>query len=206
TEIEGKIAEVSALFDARSAPADTLNWLASWLGLVLDPLWARIQERRQPDQPGAAQPPADRRRLFIRYAMALYDRRGTSDGLRFALHLLLHPCLEATLRRFKSAAVQFDTTLHDELEHLGLPYPTPVMGDEEFEALLRDYVLTPTHSAKVRIVERYQTRHGRAAVAGDPTLASQATGDDSIEASAHRFAVLVPAGLRPEEMALVERL
>jgi phage tail-like protein len=206
TEIEGKVAEVSALFDARSAPADTLNWLASWLGLVLDPLWARIQERRQADQVGTAQPPADRRRLFIRYAMALFDRRGTPDGLRFALHLLLHPCLETTLRRFKRAAVQLDTALQDELAHLGLPYPTPVMRDEEFEELLRDYVLTPTHSARIRIVERFQTRHGRAAVVGDPTRAGQARGDDSIAASAHRFAVLVPAGLRPEEMAMVERI
>jgi phage tail-like protein len=209
TDIEGKIAGVSALFDARSAPAETLNWLAGWLGLVLDPLWARIQERRQSAGANEAPPAPDRRRLFIRYAMTLYDRRGTPDGLRFALHLLLHPCLEATLQRFKTAAVQSepDQLLRDELSQLGLPYPTPVTSEEEFEALLHDYVLTPRRSAKIRIVERFQTRHGRAAVAGDPTGANAAAGgNDTIQASAHRFSVLVPEGLLPEEMAMVERI
>jgi phage tail-like protein len=207
TEIEGKIAEVSALFDARSAPAEVLNWLAGWVGLVLDPLWARIQERRQPAGQEPMRPVPDRRRLFIRYARKLYDRRGTPDGIKFALHLLLHPCLEATLRRFKAAAVKPNPALRDELNRLGLPYPTAVMSEEQLEDLLHDYVLTPNRPSKVRIVERFLTREGRAAVAGDPTRArTAASTEDTIQASAHRFSVLVPEGLPPEEAAMVERI
>lgn len=205
SEIEGKIAEVSVLFDARSAPAETLNWLAGWVGLVLDPLWARIQERRQPAEQDLRKAVSDRRRLFIRYARKLYERRGTPDGIRFALQLLLHPCLEATLQRFKAAAVKPNLTLRDELKRLGLPYPTAVMSEEELEDLLHDYVLTPSRPSKVRLVERFLTREGRAAVAGDPTQARTA-GEDTIQASAHRFSVLIPEGLSPEEAAMVERV
>src|SRR6185437_11572705 len=100
SETEGRIEEVSTLFDPLTAPPETLDWLASWLGLVLDPLWSAIQARRRPAAPSGAQPAPDRRRLFIRYARRLYDWRGTSTGLRFALELLLDPCLEATLQRF----------------------------------------------------------------------------------------------------------
>ena len=87
TDIEGKIAEVGMLLDPRSAPPEALDWLAGWLGLVLDPLWADIQRRRTESMPtgtmpgravcpGNANPPQpspDRRRLFIRFALRLYE-------------------------------------------------------------------------------------------------------------------------------------
>lgn len=207
TEIEGKIAEVSTLFDARTAPAETLNWLAGWIGLVLDPLWERLQERRHPGQREAMTLALDRRRLFIRYALALYDRRGTPDGVKFALQLLLHPCLETTLRRFKAAAVRLDVALRDELANLGLPYPTPVMSEEQLEALLHDYILAPNRPSKIRIVERFLTREGRAVAAGDPTRASEvARSEETIQASAHRFSVLIPKGLPRAEEAMVTRI
>jgi phage tail-like protein len=206
TEIEGKIAEVSTLFDARTARAEALNWLAGWIGLILDPLWERIQERRLASQEAMKRAP-DRRRLCIRYALSLYARRGTSDGIKFALHLLLHPCLETTLRRFKAAAVRLDVALQDELATLGLPYPTAVMSEEQLEALLRDYILAPSRPSKVRIVERFLTRGGRATAAGDPTRSSEiATSEDTIQASAHRFSVLLPESLSPEEEAMVMRI
>jgi phage tail-like protein len=202
TEIEGKIAEVSMLFDARSAPPETLDWLAGWIGLVLDPLWARIQERRRTDGPVA-----DRRRLFIRYALRLYNQRGTPNGIKFALHLLLHPCLEALLERFKVAAVKPDLALRDELERLGLPHPTATMSETQLEDLLQEYLLAPNRPSKVRIVERFLTREGRAVVAGDPIQTRESANQpDTIQASAHRFSVLVPEGLSPEEAAMVERI
>ena len=46
SETEGRMRDVSMLFDARSAPGDTLDWLAGWYGLLVDPLWADIQSRR----------------------------------------------------------------------------------------------------------------------------------------------------------------
>ena len=74
TALEDRIAAASALFDVRSAPADTLDWLAGWLGLVLDP---SLDERR--------------RRQLLRHAMPLYQYRGTTAALRLAVQLALSP-------------------------------------------------------------------------------------------------------------------
>ena len=207
TEIEGKMNDVSALFDARSAPPETLDWLAGWFGLMLDPLWAQIQKRRQHIEKSGSKPPADRRRLFIRFARKLYERRGTSDGIKFALHLLLDPCLETTLSRLKAAALIPNPTLRDELARLGLRYPTDTASDELLDNLLYDYLLTPQRPSKIRIVERFLTREGRAVAAGDPTqVGKTASSEETIQASAHRFSVLIPEGLPPAEEAMVTRI
>lgn len=72
TNIEDKIEHLPRLLDPRTAPAETLAWLASWLGLALDPLWTE-----------------ERRRFFIRHAYQLYSRRGTVPGVEIALRLYL---------------------------------------------------------------------------------------------------------------------
>lgn len=77
TAIEDRIAAAAALFDVRSAPEDTLDWLAGWLGLVFDPALD-----------------GSRKRLLIRFAMPLYQYRGTTQGLRLATELALSPCVK----------------------------------------------------------------------------------------------------------------
>lgn len=78
--IEHQLDQQGALFDPRSTPAvsavkgapDFLSWLASWVGIALDRHW-----------------PEARRRRFLREAPALFDHRGTTQGLRAVLLLYL---------------------------------------------------------------------------------------------------------------------
>jgi hypothetical protein len=216
TEIEGKIAHAGLLFDPRTAPPETLDWLAGWLGLMLDPLWARIQAYRQ--RAGAVgrppwvtyrfdnvEPAPDRRRLFIRFAPRLYERRGTPTGIRFALHLLLDPCLETMLQALKDGVTRLNPALRDTLHGLGLPYPSPAMSEAALEDLLHDFLLAPRRPSKVRLVEHFQTRDGRALAQGDTTPEGR-TRPQTVAALAHRFTVLVPERLSREETAMVERV
>ena len=68
--ISERIDGIAAYFDPCAAPADALQWLASWLGLALDP---RL--------------PLERRRVLVRCAYELFRRRGTPKGLRLYLTL-----------------------------------------------------------------------------------------------------------------------
>jgi len=72
TALEDRLAAATALFDVRSAPAETLDWLAGWLGLVLDP---SLDDAR--------------RRQLIRHALPLYQYRGTTAALRLAVQQVL---------------------------------------------------------------------------------------------------------------------
>jgi phage tail-like protein len=78
--IEREVDRMARLFDPRSAPAvpcapgepDFLSWLATWVGISTDRNW---------DVPT--------RRRFVERAGSLFDRRGTVQGLREELLLLL---------------------------------------------------------------------------------------------------------------------
>ncbi|MGK7865367.1 phage tail protein [Falsiroseomonas sp. E2-1-a4] len=71
-DIERRLDDQAALFDARSTPSAMLPWLASWVGITLDRRW-----------------PEARRRDYLRQAGKLFACRGTWPGLRGALLLWL---------------------------------------------------------------------------------------------------------------------
>lgn len=89
TDLEGKIAEIQILFDTRTIPAEYLDWLACWLGTVLDPAFGEAK-----------------RRLFIDHVVALFKQRGTLPGLIRAIRLVLDPCPDDSL--FDDAGIACD--------------------------------------------------------------------------------------------------
>jgi phage tail-like protein len=75
TVLEDRIANAQVLFDVRTLAADYLDWLAGWLGVVLEDDWDEA-----------------RRRLLLAHAVELFGRRGTLAGLVRAIRLATDLC------------------------------------------------------------------------------------------------------------------
>lgn len=80
TALEDKIAAVRVLFTVNNAPAEALEWLASWYGVFLDPTWSEAQQR-----------------LFLKHAMDFFRWRGTLRGLMMALRLAFEDCADESI-------------------------------------------------------------------------------------------------------------
>ncbi len=78
--IEERMISAQTLFDTRTAPVETLGWLAEWFDVALDPSWEEAQ-----------------RRAFIKYALRFFGWRGTMRGLESALALAFGQNLDNTL-------------------------------------------------------------------------------------------------------------
>ncbi|WP_085314801.1 phage tail protein [Derxia lacustris] len=107
TRWEDRIAAAQWLLDARTAPAGALDWLASWVGLALDPA---LDDAR--------------RRLLLRHAVTRHARRGTVPGLLLTATLAWEPVIDEA---WLAAPEQLATRAHGlRLQELfGLVPPLP---------------------------------------------------------------------------------
>ncbi|MCL4499462.1 MAG: phage tail protein, partial [Chloroflexi bacterium] len=134
TAIEDRIAAVQMLFDAGTAPSETLDWLAGWLGVSLDPNWDE-----------------SRRRLFIKHAMIFFNLRGTLRGLKLALRLVLDDPLDEAMFDEVGAGCSSDGGVRIIEKFRTRTLPAVMLGD-------------PTESSGLRTVtatRRWQPVQGR---------------------------------------------
>lgn len=75
--LEGRIEHAEVLLDPAVAPPEWLEWLAGWLGTMLDDNWDD-----------------GRRRLFLRHAWLLFRWRGTPTALTALLRLATDTCVD----------------------------------------------------------------------------------------------------------------
>jgi phage tail-like protein len=94
TRWEDRIAAVQLLLDARTAPRDTLDWLANWLAVSFD---------------GSTGPA--RRRALLRHAAGMHARRGTVPGMLLAATLVWEPD-EVDAEPFLSAPEDLPARVH----------------------------------------------------------------------------------------------
>ncbi len=209
--IERRVDRIPALFDPASAPvaqtgkdgADFLEWIAGWVGVTLQRDWTE-----------------ERRRWYLRESTRLYSMRGTPQGLRRQLLLLLQfdrayaRCLDERPRA-RCAALA-----------LNCAEPPALTAATAPPLLLEHFKLRRWLHAGVgrlgddsvlwgrRIVNRTQLGAGTPAAGGNARLGvTQINGvpdplRDPFHEYAHKFSVFVPArvGARPAERRALEQL
>lgn len=194
--VEQQVDQQARLFDPNSAPAsqsnsagiDFLTWLGAWVGVALDRQW-----------------PEARRRRLLKQAARLFDLRGTSEGLRRQLLILLdldHErlcCADDQPRTRCLPAVANCQPLEKKL----CGWQPPPLILEHFQ-LRRWLFLGAGHLGDQavlwgkRIVNRSQLDEG-AQVDRTTLLTIQDPYRDPFHYYAHKFTVFVPASIEKSE-------
>jgi len=138
TELEGRIAGAETLFDSQTAPAEALDWLATWVGASLDEEWSEA-----------------RRRLFLAHAIEIYRRRGTAQGLVEAVRLATDHCPDESLfaaQDQEDGTAPFGIRLVE--SHRARRLPPAALGDPR----------VPVGPSRVAEGEAWRPAHGVAAL------------------------------------------
>ena len=143
-ELEAKADARAALLDPRSAPAEILPWLASFVGLLLDERMARAP------RPGGKI--EDVRRTLIAEAIWLFRFRGTVPGLRHFVEIYLG-IQTIIIEKFRVRGLG-GALLPDSEESLPIQYSAPGFASAEQSARTKlncwqDQSMTP--STRMRI-------------------------------------------------------
>lgn len=130
TEHEVRIEWAWMLADPRTAPTVALDWLASWVGLHLEPAWT-----------------TPRRRFLLRHVDRLYRMRGTMGGLRALLRLYLGCSLDPDVVFAPAARVDDPARLVE------------LVASHRFRVLIPSRLDTDTAAMVARIVEAARPTH-----------------------------------------------
>ncbi|MCI0744221.1 MAG: phage tail protein [Verrucomicrobia subdivision 3 bacterium] len=190
TPLEDRIANAHLLTDPETAPEESLEWLASWIGMTFDP----------------AYPAASRRRL-LKEAARLYRTHGTLEGMKLALDIATGGAVvggeiivleDFRLRRVLATILGAD--LADENDPLlgGIAISgnsfvgdTLVLGDESRKKFL---ALFNIESLDTGNIPRTQRRREEAAISA------------FFDSLAHRVTVLVHEEVEPQNLGLIRRV
>ena len=161
--IDGTLDWLPGRLEPAATPSDFLGWLAGWVGLALQGTWSLPTRRR-----------------LLRNAVRIYGLRGTRQGLRLALELLLGIPGSGPLRAWGGPSILEGFTMR-RWAFLG----AATLGNRSLWGK--------------RIVDRLQIgEHStiwqfRITDVGDPLR-------DPFHVYAHRFTVFLPAACAPDEV------
>lgn len=166
-EVEAKIARLNVLFDPAAVPSEFLQWLAEWLALDLDERWGE-----------------EKKRQAIASAFALYQERGTAEGLRKALRFF----------------AEIDARIEEPIEHAAwwaLPADEMVEQETSYSLLGFTTMLSP-EDAQGAVVGT------TAALDESHLIAEEEFGAPLFEDVAHQFVVQIYQGQGTTEKKLDE--
>jgi len=182
TQIQDRIENSELLTQPQSVPQESLDWLASWIGLTLDPVM-----------------PEERKRGFIEIASRLYRWHGTLKGLKAAIEVSSGGQISAgniivledyRLRRTVATILGADLAIKDD--------PLIVGTVESGNSYVGDTLFLGNELEK-EFLALFNIKKGLSEIESDAI-------DLLFERLAYRVTVLVHADLQREELGLLKRI